>query len=151
MRTRKNNKEAVLLRAMALGRKAKWAKEFRKLELERLLYEFVLENFRWPGATELAESLNVSPRTVRNYLKERRIRLNGPDKIWVHWYADGKSVGPPELLTIEEYARRTGRSLREMRRQIWEERKDRIAAIRELYAKDRSVEKDSTPNAENSQ
>lgn len=66
--------------------------------------------------------------------------MHGPAKIWVHWYGeDGKPTGSPELLTVEEYAVRAGLSVRQARRQAWEQRRDRIAAIRELHTKDQNV------------
>jgi len=82
---------------------------------------------------ELVERLKVTPRTIRTYLQERRQALNGPDRIWLHLYVDGKLIGPPELLTIGECAERTGLSLREIRRKIWEQSRDEIERIREQY------------------
>ena len=119
-----------------LGRRGKAAKRCRKSELERLVCESLVNDDRMPGTLELAKMLKVTPRTVRTYLKERREELNGPDKIWLHVYPGA----PPELLTIEECALRTGLSVREIRRKIWEERRDRIAKIREQYrSRDRSA------------
>jgi predicted transcriptional regulator len=86
-----------------------------------------------PGTMELAKRLKVTPRTIRTYLKERREMLSGPEMYWLHLYAENEPVGPPELLAIEECAKRTGLSVREIRRKIWEERRDRIAKIREQF------------------
>jgi hypothetical protein len=123
-----------------LSPRSKPTKQLRQLELERLFIDFIMEHDRYPGSAELAKALDVTPRTVRTYLRERRERMHGPAKIWVHWYGeDGKPTGSPELLTIEEYAVRAGLSVRQARRRIWEQRRDRIAAIRELHAKDQNV------------
>jgi predicted transcriptional regulator len=126
----------MLLALFRLSPRSRLAKQFRQLELERLFIEFIVEHERYPGSVELAEALNVTPRTVRNYLRERRERLHGPAKVWVHWHGyDGKPARPPELLTIGEYAERTGFSVREVRRLIWEQRRDWIAEVREQYRK----------------
>jgi len=126
-----------------LSPRSKLAKQFRKLEFERLFIDFIVEHERDPGSVELAEALNVTPRTVRNYLRERRERLHGPEKIWVHWYGkDGKPTGSPELLTLEEYAVRAGLSVRQARRLIWEQRRDRIAEVREQFKTDHETTKD---------
>jgi hypothetical protein len=110
------------------------AKEFRQRHLEIVLCEFYLENDREPGSVELAKQLGVTPRTVRTYLKERRERLWGPEKVWYHLHdKDGKEIGKPELLTIDECARRAGLTVREIRRQFWEQRRDWIAKVREEY------------------
>ena len=126
-----------------LNPRSKFSKEFRKTELERLYIEFIVEHERYPGSVELAEALDVTPRTVRTYLRERRERLYGPEKICVHWYGkDGKPTGSPEFLTIDEYAKRTGLSIREARRQIWEQRRDRIAEVREQFKTDHKTTKE---------
>jgi hypothetical protein len=112
----------------------KLAKQMRKELLELIFCESVQENRGWPGSVELAEQLGVTPRTVRTYLKERRERLCGPDKVWSHLYdEDGKPIGEPKLLSLDECAQRTGLTVRELRRQIWEQRRDRIAKVREKY------------------
>ena len=117
-----------------LSPRSEFAKQFRQTELERLFIEFIAENERYPASAELVKALDVTPRTVRNYLRERRERLHGPYKVWVHWCNEnGKETGPPELLTIEEYAVRAGFSVCEARRQIWEQRRDWIAEVRERY------------------
>ena len=90
--------------------------EVEHQHLEIILCEFLLENDRCPGSAELAKQLGVTPRTVRTYLKERREWLCGPEKVWLHLYEDGKPIGEPELLTIEECARRVGITVRELRR-----------------------------------
>jgi len=114
--------------------RSKLAKKFRQNEFERLFLEFIMEKHRYPGSVELAKALNVSPRTVRNYLKERRERLYGPEKVYVHWYGqNGEPMGPPELLTIDECADRLKLSVREVKRQIWEQRRDRIAELRKQF------------------
>lgn len=119
-----------------LSPRSRLAKQFRKLELERFFCDYILENERYPGSVELAKALKVTPRTVRNYLRERRERLHGPAKVWVNWHGDdGKPVGPPESLTIDEFAKRTGLSIREARRRIWEQRRDWIAGVREQFNK----------------
>jgi hypothetical protein len=87
-----------------LSPRSEFAKQFRQTELERLFNEFIVEHERCPGSVESAKALDVTPRTVRTYLRERRERLHGPEKFWVHWYGkDGKPAGSPELLTLEEY------------------------------------------------
>jgi len=122
------------------GRRGKFAKRCRQAELEQLICESLFEDRRIPGTMELAKRLKVTPRTIRTYLKERREMLNGPEMYWLHLYAENEPVGPPELLAIEECAKRTGLSVREIRRKIWEERRDRIAKIREQYrSRDRSA------------
>ena|SRR6516225_12277384 len=40
------------------------------------------------AASELAKALEVTARTVRNYLAERREELFGPQRIWLHLYSD---------------------------------------------------------------
>jgi hypothetical protein len=123
--------------------RSEFAKQFRQTELERLFIEFIVENERYPGSAELAKALDVTPRTIRNYLRERRERLHGAAKVWVHWHGDdGKPLRPPELLTIEEYAERTSLSLREVRRLIWEQRRDRIAEVREHFKTDHKTTKE---------
>jgi hypothetical protein len=120
-----------------LSPRSKFAKKYRQIELERLYLEFIMEHERYPGSAELAKALNVSPRTVRNYLRERRERLHGPAQVWVHWQGDdGKPARPPEFLTVDEYAKRTGFSIREVRRRIWEQRRDSIAQVRKQFEKD---------------
>ena len=122
------------------GRRGKFAKRCRQAELEQLICESLFEDRRIPGTMELAKRLKVTPRTIRTYLKERREMLNGPEMYWLHLYAENEPIGPPELLAIEECAKRTGLSVREIRRKIWEERRDRIAKIREQYrSRDRSA------------
>jgi hypothetical protein len=123
-----------------LGQLSRIGKRCRAAELERLIWESLFEDDRMPGAAQLAKRLKVTPRTIRTYLKERREMLNGPEMYWLHLYAENEPVGPPELLAIEECAKRTGLSVREIRRKIWEERRDRIAKIRERYrSRDRSA------------
>jgi hypothetical protein len=123
-----------------LGQRSRIGKRCRAAELERLISESLFEDDRMPGAAQLAKRLKVTPRTIRTYLKERREMLNGPEMYWLHLYAENEPVGPPELLAIEECAKRTGLSVREIRRKIWEERRDRIAKIREQYrSRDRSA------------
>jgi hypothetical protein len=95
------------------GRRGKFAKRCRQAELEQLICESLFEDRRIPGTMELAKRLKVTPRTIRTYLKERREMLNGPEMYWLHLYAENEPVGPPELLAIEECARRTGLSVRE--------------------------------------
>jgi hypothetical protein len=59
----------------------------------------------------------------------------GPEKIWLRLEDEqGREVGKPQVLTFEECARRTNQSVRELKRQIWMERRDKIAAIRAEYA-----------------
>jgi hypothetical protein len=129
-----------------LSPRSEFAKQFRQTELERLFIEFIVEHERCPGSVELAKALDVTPRTVRTYLRERLERLHGPKKIWVHWYGkDGKPAGSPELLTLEEYAERTSLSLREARRLIWEQRRDRIAEVREQFKTDHETTKEQKP------
>jgi hypothetical protein len=133
---------------LAMSPKSKWAKQYRKTELERLLCESILERDRWLGSVELGKLLNVTPRTVRTYLKERRELLSGPAKIWLHLHdKDGKPVGVPELLTIEECAEHVGVSVREIRRKIWEQRRDWIAEVREQFKEDRKTAKESKQDA----
>jgi hypothetical protein len=83
----------------------------------------------------MAKELGVTPRTVRNYLRERRLALFGPDRVTVHWYADEAFTNQTavEVLTLDEYAKKLGISTRELRRQIWMERRDRIAKLRAEY------------------
>jgi len=123
--------------------KSRLTKQFRKLQLERLFIDFIVEHDRYPGSAELAKALDVTPRTVRTYLRERHERLHGPDKVWVHWCNEnGKETGPPELLTLEEYAVRAGLSVRQARRRIWEQRRDRVAEAREQFKTDHKTTKE---------
>jgi hypothetical protein len=55
---------------------------------------------------------------------------------------DGKPAGSPELLTLEEYAVRSGLSVRQARRRIWEQRRDRIAEVREQFKTDHKTTKE---------
>jgi hypothetical protein len=115
--------------------RSKYATTLRKLRCQRLIYETILEKRTYPGSVELAEKLGVTPRTIRNYFKERRQELWGPDKIWLSLVDEqGREVGKPEFLTYEECARKTNLSVRELRREIWMKRRDRIAAVRGEYA-----------------
>src|SRR5260221_3865582 len=83
-----------------LSPRSKLAKQFRRLELEQFFLDFILEHDRYPGSAELAEVLDVTPRTVRNYLGELRERLHGPVKVWVHWRGDdGEPPKSPQILT----------------------------------------------------
>jgi transcription initiation factor IIE alpha subunit len=118
-----------------LSPRSKFAKEFRKLQLEKLICSTILESHRDLGSVEIAEKLGLTPRTVRNYLRERRLALFGPDRVTVHWYADEAFTKQTavEVLTMDEYAQKLGISTRELRRQIWMERRDRIAKLRAEY------------------
>jgi transcriptional regulator with XRE-family HTH domain len=118
-----------------LSPRSKFAKEFRKLQLEHLLASSILDSDRFAGAAEMAKELGVTPRTVRNYLRERRLALFGPDRVTVHWYADEAFTNQTavEVLTMDEYAQKLGISTRELRRRIWMERRDRIAKLRAKY------------------
>ena len=72
---------------MATSR-SKLAKGTRKLEMEKLIVSSAYEKDANLGASELAKELEVTPRTVRNYLAERREELFGPQRIWLHLYSD---------------------------------------------------------------
>jgi hypothetical protein len=146
---RQPTEDPMLQTAKALCRlspRSKLAKQFRQLELERLFIDFIVEHDRYPGSVELAKALDVTPRTLRTYLRERRECLHGPEKIWVHWYGkDGKPAGSPELLTLEEYAVRAGLSVRQARRRIWVQRRDRIAEVRAQFKTDHETAKEQKP------
>ena len=123
--------------------KSRLTKQFRKLQLERLFIDFIVENERYPGSAELAKALDVTPRTIRNYLRERRERLHGAAKIWLYLHHEnGKQSGAPEFLTIEECAPRLGLSVREVRRKIWEQRRDFVATVRQQFKTDHKTTKE---------
>jgi len=64
----------MLQTAKALWRirpRSNLAKQSRQLELERLFFDFIVEHGRYPGSVKLAKALDVTPRTIRNYLRER--------------------------------------------------------------------------------
>jgi predicted transcriptional regulator len=111
---------------MATAR-SKLSKAIRKLEYEKL---YCTANL---GAAEIARQLNVTPRTVRNYLKERREELQGPELINLHTHDETGLEISVELLPIDQVARRLGLTLRQLKRKIWEERRDRIAKLREEW------------------
>ena len=85
------------------------------------------------GAAEIARQLNVTPRTVRNYLKERREELQGPELVYLHTHDETGWEISVELLPIDQVAKRLGLTLRQYKRKIWEERRDRIAKVRKEW------------------
>jgi hypothetical protein len=113
--------------------RSKLVKLIRMTAFEHILCDAILDGVHLPGSVRLGELLGVIPRTARTYLKERRERMCGPQKIWLHSYEDAeltKPVGRPELITIHEYAKRIGITVREARRQIWKDRSEKIAKLR---------------------
>lgn len=99
--------------------RSKYSKALRNLELERLICSTILEKGAFPGSVELADKLGVTPRTIRNYFRERRLELCGPEKIWLQPIdARGCEIGDPELLTFDECAKKMNHSLRELRRPL---------------------------------
>jgi DNA-binding CsgD family transcriptional regulator len=121
---------------MATGR-SKLSKAFRKFELEKLICSTPLGSASL-GPAEMAKRIGVTARTVRSYLAERREELCGPPKVWLHLYSDDQHTQRIEeaaLLTLDECARRLNISVRQLRRQIWEERRDRIARVRAEWKK----------------
>jgi hypothetical protein len=116
-----------------LSPRSKFAKEFRKLQLEHLICSSLLEHDRNLGSVEIAKELGVTPRTVRTYLRERNESLVGPRKILLQTIDEtGKEVSA-ELLPLDQCAQKLGISTRELRRRIWMERRDRIAKLRAKY------------------
>jgi predicted transcriptional regulator len=113
--------------------RSKFAKEFRKLQLEKLLCTIATERDRNVGSVEIAEMLGVTPRTVRTYLRERHESISGPPTICLHNIDEtGKEISV-ELLPLDQCAQKLGISPREIRRRIWMERRDRIAKLRAEY------------------
>lgn len=113
--------------------RSKLGKEFRKLQMEKLLCTIAIERDRNVGSVEIAEMLGVTPRTVRNYLREGKETLFGPQQIELHNIDEtGKTVSV-DLLPLDECAQKLGISTRELRRRIWMERRDRIAKLRAEY------------------
>src|SRR5208283_1591366 len=118
-----------------LSPRSRFAKEFRKLQLEKLICSRILESRRDLGSVEIAQELGVTPRTVRTYLRERQETLLGPPKIWLHTHDEtGKKVSV-DLLPLDECAQKLGISPRELRRRIWLERRNRIARARADWEK----------------
>jgi transcriptional antiterminator len=74
----------------------RYSKALRMLELERLICSTILEKRAFPSSEELAQAVGVTPRTIRNYFKERRLRMWGPEKIWLRLEDEqGREVGKP--------------------------------------------------------
>ena len=116
-----------------LAPRSKFAKQFRKLQLEHLIGSSVLEHDRSLGSVEIAQELGVTPRTVRTYLRERNETLFGPPKISLRTFGDTGKADSVDLLPLDECAQKLGISPRELRRRIWMERRDRIAKLRAKY------------------
>jgi hypothetical protein len=125
-------------RIAKLWPRSKFAKEFRKLQLEKLIFSHIIEKLehrqnRNLGSVEIAKELGVTPRTVRTYLSERRQSICGPRKIRLRIVDEtGKTVSV-DLLPLDQCAQKLGISTRELRRHIWMERRDRIAKLRAQY------------------
>jgi predicted transcriptional regulator len=111
---------------MATAR-SKLSKAIRKFEFEKLYSSANL------GAAEIARRLNVTPRTVRNYLKGRREELCGPEKVYLHLRDQAAGTETTELLTIEDCAKRLNMTPKELNREIWRQRRDYIASVRAAY------------------
>ena len=115
-----------------------FAKQFRKLKLERLIVTNVLMNgsdVRNLGSAEIAKELGVTPRTVRTYLRERNESLGVQMRIKLQTLDEtGKEISE-DLLSIDQAAEKLGISRRELRRRIWPERCDRIARARADWEK----------------
>jgi hypothetical protein len=124
--------------------RSKYSKVLRKFEFERLICSTILEKGAFPGSAELAEKLGVTPRTIRNYFKERRLELCGSEKIWLQSVDEqGRKIENPEVLTLDECARKMNQSVQDLRRQIWMERRDRIAALRAAHLSRNSSQMDA--------
>ena len=111
---------------MATAR-SKLSKAIRKLEFEKL---YCTANL---GAAEIARQLNITPRTVRNYLKERRNEICGPEKVYLHLHDRAAGTERIELLTVEECAKRLNIAPKELNREIWRQRRDYLARVRAAY------------------
>lgn len=113
--------------------RSNFAKEFRKLKLERLLVSNALMDGRNLGCVEIAKELGVTPRTVRTYLRERNESLGVQPIIRLETVDEtGKEISV-DFLSFDQCAQKLGISTRELRHRIWIERRDRIAKLRAEY------------------
>ncbi len=93
--------------------RSKFAKEFRKLKLEKLFCSAIMSGTN-PNNAWFAEQLGVTTRTIRNYWKERL----GPEKIYLHSHNAESGKESVELLTLEACAKRLSISVTELRKRI---------------------------------